>query len=153
MPGFHSLVDVRHPQPSYIACWDAEFFCASVLPDFERNLCDGKREKMLRGIDLHLNNAPAHNAQRSRQEISRIKATRAVHPAYSPDAVPSNFFVFDYLKGEMPDFTTNSPADILSEIRHIFQEISKETFVAVYDEWITRLEWITELKGEHHHTE
>jgi hypothetical protein len=48
-----------------------------------------------------------------------------VHPAYSPDCVPSGFFLFGCLKGEMAGFTTNPPADILSEIRRIFQEISK----------------------------
>jgi hypothetical protein len=46
-----------------------------------------------------------------------------VHPAHSPDAVPSDFFLFGYLKGEMAGFTANSPAGILSEIRRIFQEI------------------------------
>jgi hypothetical protein len=51
----------------------------------------------------------------------------------------------------MAGFTANSPADILSEIRRIFQEIPKETLIAVYDEWITRLEWITEHKGEYYH--
>jgi hypothetical protein len=53
----------------------------------------------------------------------------------------------------MVGFTANSPADILSEIRRIFQEMSKETLVAVYDEWITRLEWIAEHKGEYYCTE
>jgi hypothetical protein len=48
----------------------------------------------------------------------------------------------------MAGFTTNSPADILSEIRRIFQEISKETLLAVYDEWITRVEWTTEYRGK-----
>jgi hypothetical protein len=76
-----------------------------------------------------------------------------VHPAYSPDAAPSDFFLFDQLKGEMAGFTASSPADILSKIRRIFQEISKETLMAVYDEWITRLERIPERKGEYGHTE
>jgi hypothetical protein len=57
-----------------------------------------------------------------------------VHPAYSRDAAPSDFFLFGYLKGEMAGFTANSLSDILSEIRRIFHEISKETLVAVYDE-------------------
>jgi hypothetical protein len=52
----------------------------------------------------------------------------------------------------MAAFAVNSPADILSEIRRIFQKDPKETLVAVYDEWITRLEWITEYKGEYYHT-
>jgi hypothetical protein len=59
--------------------------------------------------------------------------------------------LFGHLKGEMAGFTADSPADILSDIRRIFQEISKETLVAVYDKWITWLEWITEHKGEYYH--
>jgi hypothetical protein len=49
-----------------------------------------------------------------------------------------------HLKVEMAGLTANSPANIFSEIRGFFQKIAKETFAAVYDEWITRLEWITE---------
>jgi hypothetical protein len=53
----------------------------------------------------------------------------------------------------MASFTTNQPADIFSEIRRIFQDISNETPVAVYDQWITRLEWIAEHKEEYYYTE
>jgi hypothetical protein len=78
--------------------------------------------------------------------MARTKASRFVHPDYSSDAALSNFFLFGYLKGEMAGFTAKSPSDILSEVRRIFQEISKETLVAVSDEWMTRPEWITEHK-------
>jgi hypothetical protein len=95
---------------------------------------------MHRGVYLHHDNEPAHNGKQSRQEIVRTKATRVAYPAYSPEAASSDFFLFGYLKGVRADFTANSPADILSEIHRIFQEISKKTPVAVYDEWITWLE-------------
>jgi histone-lysine N-methyltransferase SETMAR len=133
--------------------YDAKFFYAYVLPDIKRNLCHSKRRRTLRGVFLHLDNAPAHNTKRPRDKIARTKASRIVHPAYSPDAAPSDFFLFGNQKGEMADFTANSLTDFISEIRRIFQEISKETLVAVHGEWITRLEWITEHKGEYHHTE
>jgi hypothetical protein len=58
-----------------------------------------------------------------------------VHPDCSPDTALGDFFLFGHLKREMAGLTANSPADILSEIRRIFQEISRETAVAVYDEW------------------
>jgi hypothetical protein len=119
----------------------------------EKNVCDGKRKKTFRGAYLHLDNAPTHEAKRSRQEIARTKATKVVHPAYSHESTSSDVFLFSYLKGEMVGFTANSPADILSEIRRIFQEISKETVVAVHEEWITSLEWTTEHKGEYYHGE
>jgi hypothetical protein len=120
--------------------YDAEFFCASVLPDIERNLCDGKHRKTLRGVYLHLDNAPAHNAKRSRQAIARTKTTRIVHPDYSPDTAPSDFFLFVYLKGEMAGLTADSPADILSEIRRIFQEFSRKPL------WLSMTSAITRSK-------
>jgi hypothetical protein len=111
-------------QSSCFVCRDEEVFPVSVLSDIERNLCDGKRRKTLRGIYIHLDNALAHNVKRSQQEISRTQATSVVHPVYFPDAALSDFFLFAYLKDEMAGVTANSPADILSDIHRIFQEIS-----------------------------
>jgi hypothetical protein len=68
-------------------------FCASVFSDVEQNLCDGKRGKMLRGIHVHLDDAPAHKAKRSQREITQTKADRTAHPAYSPDGAPGDFFL------------------------------------------------------------
>jgi hypothetical protein len=120
MSGFYHLVDVRHLKFPCFACRDAVrcgvLLCSAVLPDIERNLFDGKCRKTLRGAYLPLDNARAHNAKRSRQEIARTKAPRAVHPAYSCDAAPSDFFLFGRLKGEMAGLTANSPAETFSEM-------------------------------------
>jgi hypothetical protein len=75
-----------------------------------------------------------------------------MYSAYYPDAAASDFFLLVYLKGEMAGFTANSLANILSEIRWIFQEISIESLVAVDDERTTRLKWITDHKGESYQT-
>jgi hypothetical protein len=146
--GIHSLLVL----PAGVR-YDAEFFCASVLSDVEKNLCQGSRRKTLRGIYLHFDNAPAHNAKRSRQEIARTKATRVIHPAYSPDAAPSDFFLFGHLKREMIGFRASSPEEILCEIRRIFDQIPKETLLAVYNNWIARVEWIIMHQGEYYHSE
>jgi hypothetical protein len=119
--------------------YDAKFFYVSVLPDIEKNLCNNKNERTLRGLYLHLDNAPSHNTKRPQD--ARTKAKRVVYLAHFPDAAPDDFFLFGSLKCEMVGFTANSPADILSGIPRIFQKISKETFLVVYDEWVTQLEW------------
>jgi hypothetical protein len=122
-----------------------------ILFRLQRNLCDGKRRKMFRGIYLHLDMASVYNAKRSRQEITRTKANRVVHPSYSPDGAPSDLFLFGHLKSEMARFTAGSAEDILSVIPRIFERIPKEIPTAVYNEWIIRLQWITEHNGEHYH--
>jgi hypothetical protein len=95
---------------------NTEFLCASVLPDIERNFCGGKGRKTLRGIYPHLDNAPAHNVKRSRQEIARTRANRVTHSAYSQDDAPSDFVLFGRLKHEVVEFPASSAEDILSEI-------------------------------------
>jgi hypothetical protein len=95
-PGIHSLFAL----PAGVR-YSAEFFCRSVLPDLERNLCEGTHRKTLPDICLHLDNASTHNAKRSRQEIARIMATNVAYPAYSPDVATSDLFLFDHLKREM----------------------------------------------------
>jgi hypothetical protein len=135
------------------AQYDAEFFCTSVLLGVENSPCDGTRRKTFRRIYLHLDNAPVHNAKRSRQEIARTKGAKTVHPAYSPDVAPSDFFLFGRLKREMAGFTASSPENILAEIPRIFGEIPKETLAAVCNEWITRLEWINERQGEYYQSD
>jgi hypothetical protein len=65
MHGFRYLIDLRHPQSFVLPAgprYNAEFFCVSVLPDIEKNLCDGKRKKTLRSVSLYLDNARAHKA-------------------------------------------------------------------------------------------
>jgi hypothetical protein len=52
--------------------YNAELFCAFIMPGIERNFCGGKRRKTPRGAHLHLDNAPAHSAKRSREEIASI---------------------------------------------------------------------------------
>jgi hypothetical protein len=114
--------------------YDAEVLGAFVLPHIERNLCDCKPKKTLPRVYHHLDSAPAHNTKQSREGIARAKTTMVVHPGHSPDAAPNDLLLFCCLKNEMAGFTASSPIDILSEIRRIFQEISKETLLVVYGE-------------------
>jgi hypothetical protein len=126
MSAIHSLLALRVG-----VRYDTKTICASVFPDIERNLCDGKRRKRFRGLYLPLDNAPPHNAKRPRQEIARTKAKRATDPAHSPDGAPSDFFLFGNLKPEMTESTASSGEHILSKIRGIFETIPKEITTAV----------------------
>jgi hypothetical protein len=104
---------------------DAESVCAYVLPHIERNLCDGKRRKTFQGVHFYLDNAPAHNAKRPRQEITQTKVTRVMSPAYSPDAASSVLFLW-LPEGGDSWLHSELTADILSATRQIFHGISKK---------------------------
>ncbi len=46
----------------------------------------------------HMDNAPAHNAFIVTAGLVRMGLTKMKHPAYSLDLLPSDFFLFPYLK-------------------------------------------------------
>jgi hypothetical protein len=106
---------------------DAEFFCTWTLPTPERNLCQGTRRETLRNIHRHLDNASAHNVKWAWQKITRAKAAKVVHPAYSPDVAPSDFFLFGCLKRGMAGFTAGSLEDILSRSTRSSQKSRKDS--------------------------
>jgi hypothetical protein len=52
---------------------------------------------------------------------------QAPHPPYSPDLAPSDFFLFDYVKGKLTEYRAETPSELLVRIRVILAEIPRET--------------------------
>ena len=47
---------------------------------------------------LHQDNVPAHTELSVRQFLTKNRMTRALHPPYSPDLAPCDFFLFPRMK-------------------------------------------------------
>ena len=78
------------------------------------------------------------------------KAKRVEHPPFSPDLAPSDFFLFGALKEKLSGSCFSGTEDLISKIREIFENISKETLVSVYENWSRRLSWVIENHGEYY---
>jgi hypothetical protein len=65
---------------------------------------------------LHMNNAKSHNSKSNLEQMTQLEFKRIIHPPYSRDIAPSDFFLFGWLKGEL----ARRP---LVEIEDVFQVI------------------------------
>jgi hypothetical protein len=63
-------------------------------------------------------------------DLNRMKQT--AHPPYSPDLVPSDFFLFGYVKGKLMEYRAETPSELLVRIQVIQAEIPRETLNAVF---------------------
>jgi histone-lysine N-methyltransferase SETMAR len=63
---------------------------------------------------LHQDNAPAHTALSVREFLATKQITVLEHPAYSPDLVPSDFFLFPKIKEILKGRHFNDIDDIRS---------------------------------------
>jgi hypothetical protein len=96
---------------------------------------------------IHYDNASPHNSRQSQECLEAQRVTRLQHPADSPDLALSDFFRFGYLKKKLIDFDCRSREDRKSAITSIFNEIGKETLVAVFPGWMERPRCVIRKKG------
>jgi hypothetical protein len=76
-------------------------------------------------------------------ELSQMPIHLASHPPYSPDPVPSDFFLFGYLKEKTVGLEFASPEALLAWINAEFERISRETLEEVFECCIIRVQkWI-----------
>ena len=71
------------------------------------------------------------------------------HPPYSPDISPCDFFLFGYLKGKLQGTYAHDRTEIMRKSEKILEEIPKEMFQQVTDEWKRRLDLCIKVNGEY----
>jgi hypothetical protein len=60
---------------------------------------------------------------------------QASHLHHSPDLIPSDFFLFAYVKGKLIGYRVETASELFVRIRVILAEIAWETLNAVFLEW------------------
>jgi hypothetical protein len=71
----------------------------------------------------------------------------AIHPPYSADLAPSDFFPFGYVKNCLQGPTFQSHGEFLAGIVVVLGQIPIETLQHVFEHWMERPEWICQDNG------
>jgi hypothetical protein len=93
------------------------------VPDLVENFCAQNRRRILKGIFVLLDDGHPHNSRQSHECLEGFRARGIPHPAYSPDPIPSEFFLFRHLKTKLAGLMIQSREELISKIWHIFNEI------------------------------
>jgi hypothetical protein len=117
------------------------------MPGLIQNMTSSRRRKALKLFFIHIDNARPHNSKQSQECIQASKAKRLLHPVYSPDRAPSDFFLFGYLKEKLTAFHCTTRDELKSAIMTISNEIDRETLLAVFNSRLERLEWVIKHGG------
>jgi hypothetical protein len=74
---------------------------------------------------------------------------RAPHPSYSPDLVPSNFYLFGYIKQLLSGCEFADRDSLLQEMRDILDGIEKVIGEGVFLHWVEGLHQCSAMDGEY----
>jgi hypothetical protein len=89
-----------------------------------------------------------HTARKCRAFCEENRLRLAVHPPYSPDLAPSNFFLFEHIKHCLQGIAFSSREELLAGIHEIVGAIPRPTLEDVFRHWMERLEWTSQDTGD-----
>jgi hypothetical protein len=83
-------------------------------------------------------------------QLDDIRLIRWDHPLYSPDIVPSNFWLFGWGKREMKGQAFSSREAVKTFLLEMWTRMDFSQLFSVFSEWMKRLEYVTESGGEYY---
>jgi histone-lysine N-methyltransferase SETMAR len=124
----------------------AEYYLDHILTELLplRLQADGRR------LVLHADNARAHTARKCQAFCTENRLRPAVHPPYSPDLAPSDFFLFGHLTHLLHGAIFASREELLAAVHKIVAGIPQETLHGGFQHWVERLECVSQSNGEYY---
>jgi hypothetical protein len=98
---------------------------------------------------LHPDNARPHVAKIVKQYLEDSNLKSAPLPPYSPDLAPSDFFLFGHVKRLIQRTEFWTAEELLDGAIRILADISLETLMATFPEWLKRLQACLDGDGEY----
>ena len=81
--------------------------------------------------------------------LASEKVKVLIHPPYSPDLSPCDFFLFPRLKKMLSGNKYTSRSSLGSAIYQGLQQIPKEDYLSAFHDWVKRLQKCVSVKGEY----
>jgi hypothetical protein len=91
-----------------------------------------------------------HDGGKIKVKSNRKGVVGCLHPPYSPDLSPCDFWFFGMTKEKMKDREFRTLHGILRHLTEIGNNPAFENVQSVFREWQIRLNWTMENVGEYH---
>ena len=134
---FGNLLMIRILPPG--TTYNTNYVLTTLIPDLEEVALTKRPVSGLKSYTLHWDNARPHRSKDTVAELKEKCKGSLVHPPYSPDLAPSDFFLFGYLKHELEGKVINDENDLLQELETAFKKIKRQKKIEIFEEWKTRL--------------
>ena len=125
-------------------------FYKNVVLGKLKNYYESRRPKTgLKYVRLLHDNAPAHMARIVADFLESEKFPVILHPPYSPDLAPNDYFLFPKLKYHLSGRRCNSRNAPGSAVYQCLMGVPIEEYEKYFQKWIDRLKWCVLAGGEY----
>jgi hypothetical protein len=138
--GFH-LVIVRPKGQK----WTGQYYIDDVLAKMCEILQPGNQTKVV----VHAHNVRPHLAKTVKEFLDAHELRATPPPPYAPDLAPSDFFLFGHVKRAFQGSVFETVEELLEGVIEMLNVIQPETLLAVFHEWMERLQTCIGCGGEY----
>jgi hypothetical protein len=134
MKGFH-VVDLMTSQNRF----NSQYLVEHVLVLLVREIFPHSRNRRALRLHVQLDNGRARFSRVAEQFLEANDILRILHPPYTPDLAPSDFWLFGRIKTAIACVKFDEQEQLLNAITEFLNRISVEELRAVFDEWVERV--------------
>jgi hypothetical protein len=98
---------------------------------------------------LHHDNAPAHTSLVVREFLTKNNMTAVPHPAYLPDVVHCDFYVFPKMKLWLEGWRFVSIEEIEAESQQALNTLMPADFIECFQKWQNRWNRCIQAQGDY----
>jgi histone-lysine N-methyltransferase SETMAR len=144
--GFH-VIDLMTWQRSF----NSDYFVIHALAPMIVKVFPRGRIPHTCRLRYHLNNCRFHFSEAIEQFITENHTERVIHPPYSLNLAPSDFWLFGHVKTSLVGQIFDDPEQLLEAITEFLNEIQPPEVVTVFRHWVERTQWVLENNGDYYH--
>ena len=102
-----------------------------------------------KGVTFHHDNATPHTSLATCQKLSRFCWEVMLHPPYSSDLAPSDYYLFQSLQNSLNDKTFNGDEAVKSHLVQFFADKDQKFYALGIKKLPERLQKVIEQNGKY----
>ena len=125
----------------------AHWYINHCLPKIFQAWCKWRPRTGVRGLPLHHDNARADTAAVTLDFLVASDVQLVIHPPYSPDLAPCDWFLFPSVKRQLKGKQFQNAEDARAFIEGVIFDIPQSTWSGVIDRWFERMVKCVQAEG------
>jgi hypothetical protein len=114
-------------------------FTVVLLAQTAEALFPAGTRKQSETVTLHFDNCSIHRSRVTKDFMEHNDMESMLHPPYSPDLAPSDFFLFSPINNRLDQFECDDPNTLFEAVSEILGTIQTDDLRRVFQRWIERV--------------
>jgi hypothetical protein len=128
---------------------DKEYFIHEIFEGMNDECHHGAEYEITKMMKMQTENCRAHHALDAWEKIRRMKIKKLLHPPYSPNPSPCNFWFFGWAKIAFQDLSFTDTDVFIEALTNLFDNVTFAQLYHDFQNWIRRLKHVIHNNEEY----